>query len=108
MKCNVELQRSESEGVTTIVGTGQLDSGIVEEFEKALDEGRLTLMPLRIDFRTADYIDSAILQAIAHTANLLAGRGQRLRIMVSSGSQPEYVLRTVGFGEVMDIIAEDG
>jgi anti-anti-sigma regulatory factor len=61
---------------------------------------------LTIDFRPAEYIDSAILQALVEMYSALSRRNGRIRILVVEGGHPEYALKTVGFDTLMEINSE--
>ena len=73
---------------------------------RALESGAASSAHLTLDLCSADFIDSAILQAMANTAAALREKDGRLRVLVATGSHPEYALKIVGFGEVMDISVE--
>jgi anti-anti-sigma factor len=95
------------DGGATVTGKGDLDLSVGPVFRSALEECTESVGKLTVDFREVPYIDSAILQALADACVRLRGKS-RIRVMVRTGSHPDYVLKTVGFGELMDIEAEVG
>ena len=91
--------RDETGAVVKCVG--EMDLANADELNKALEGAsgsRLT-----VDLRSADYIDSAIIQAVMRAGLELLRRNDRLRVLVASGSHPDYVLRELGFESVLDI-----
>lgn len=92
----------------TITGTGELDLGIGREFDAALAGAVASGRPVTVDLAGATFVDSAILQSLAIHGKTLRDRGERLAVIVTSGGYPEYVLKVVGFGCLMDITAHGG
>lgn len=90
-----------------IVGRGELDLSNAEELKLALQDASKTAENLTVDIRIAEFIDTAILEYLARAATDMLRRGKRLQVLVSAGSHPLYVLKTVGFLELMDIVEDD-
>lgn len=108
MEQTTGISISESSESFTVTGTGELDLKIAQQFKDALERGTRSSSQLAVDFRKSYYIDTAILQALVDTQRILSKKNSRLRVVVLAGSHPDYVLKTVGFSEVMDIVVEDG
>ena len=107
MKETIEGTITVEDNGATIVGIGELDLGIGDEFDAALAEAAASGEQVTVDFRGVDFIDSAILQSLATHGRTIDKRGDQLRIIVASGSYPQYVLRVVGFDCLMDIVVEE-
>ncbi|MBI2843344.1 MAG: STAS domain-containing protein [Armatimonadetes bacterium] len=87
----------------TIRGNGELDLAVADEFKSALQTAVASGRQVTVDFRGAHFIDSAILAALAINGKAMFDRGDRLKVLVSEGTHPEYVLEMVGFSEFMQI-----
>jgi anti-anti-sigma factor len=94
---------SHDETSTTVSGAGEMDLTNATEFSEALDEAMSGGGKVIVDLREAVFIDTAILACLARCGKMLLDAGDRLTVTVVSGSHPEYVLKTVGFAEMMDI-----
>lgn len=103
MAYTTEITMDQYEGVSAVKASGELDLRVAGEFENALMNAALTDLPVVIDLQPAVYIDTAILAAMARLAIMISKKGHRLKVLVASGSHPEYVLQTVGFDSIMDI-----
>lgn len=91
---------------TTIAAGGELTYGNTENLKRCLREATEADADLVVDFRTAVFIDSAILQYLANAATKLRPKGRKLRVVVLEVSQPLYSLTVAGFGELMEIATE--
>lgn len=89
-----------------VLGKGEMDLTIGKEFENALKDGFASGKPVVVDLLQAEYIDSAILAALARYGVAMVDRGERLKVIVAAKGHPEDVLKTVGFNQIMDIAAE--
>lgn len=89
----------------TIVASGIVDRTNSGELGRELERAAGAANTVVVDFREADFIDTAVLQYLLRTAKALLRRGKRLRVMVSEGSHPLHVLQVVGFAELMDVVA---
>jgi anti-anti-sigma factor len=98
-----EVMVSNDETACTVRATGELDLRMAREFESALMNAAMTGKPVIVDLLSAIYIDTAILASLARLATTLLHKDERLKVLVTSGSHPEYVLKTVGFDSIMDI-----
>jgi anti-anti-sigma regulatory factor len=85
-----------------------MDLGIAKDLDRALADAASASRDVTVDLRDAVFIDSAILAGLVKAGKTLRNTQARLKVLVASGSHPEYVLRTVGFGALMDIIVADG
>jgi len=98
---------SSIDGVETITGTGELNLYFVDEFKQALSDAVASGNEIVVDFRQASYLDTAFIAALIAPAKALLGRGRRLKALVTEGEYPQYVLKVVGFKDLMDIVAEE-
>jgi anti-anti-sigma factor len=104
-----EMERvtaSSSDGVETIVGEGELTLYFAEQFKQALADAVATGNEIVVDLRKATFIDTAIVAALIQPAKKMLERGTRLKALVTDDGYPQYVLRIVGFADLMDIVAE--
>jgi anti-anti-sigma factor len=97
------IKTAMDDGTMVITCVGELDLYVGKEFDKALADAVATGQPVTVDFLSADFIDSAILHSLAKHGKTMSDRGDRIKVMVTPGSHPEYVLETVGFRALMDI-----
>lgn len=107
----VEIERvtaSSAEGVETIAGAGELNLYFADQFKQALADAVATGNEIVVDLRKATFIDTAIIAALIQPAKKMLERGSRLKALVTDGRYPQYVLKTVGFADLMDIVAEAG
>jgi anti-anti-sigma factor len=96
------------DGVETVCGAGELDLYVVDKFKEALSKASETGNRIQVDFRQASFIDTAFVVALVAPAKKMLERGGRLKVLVVKGAYPQYVLRVVGFAEIMDVVAEEG
>lgn len=92
----------------TIVGGGTLDLTNYQEFHEAIKNASRTEDDLTIDIRTADFIDTAVVQDLAKAALTLLKRGKRLKVLASDERYPIRVLKISGFQAIMDMESESG
>ncbi|MDO9537726.1 MAG: STAS domain-containing protein [Thermoplasmata archaeon] len=107
----VEIEQvivSSSDGIEKITGVGELNLYIVEPFERALSNAVTSGNDIVVDYRQASFIDTAFVAALVPPALAMLERGRRLKVLVTEGEYPQYVLKTVCFGDLMDIVAEEG
>lgn len=95
------------DGVATVCGTGDLNLYVVEPFTRALSEAVSLGGEIVVDFRQASFIDTAFVVALVAPARALMERGSRLKVLTIEGAYPQYVLKIVGFADLMDIVAEE-
>lgn len=96
-----------NDGVETITGVGELDLRFGEQFRQALSDAVASGHEIVVDLRQASYIDTAIVAALVPPAKAMLERGGRLKVLVTSGGYPNYVLKTVRFADIMEIVAEE-
>jgi len=106
MKPGTIVVESNSLGVI-IKGRGELDLSNADELRLALHDASKSAENLAVDIRTVGFIDTAILEYLARAATDMLKRGKRLKVLVSAGSHPLHVLKTVGFPDLMDIVEDD-
>jgi anti-anti-sigma factor len=90
----------------TITGSGELDLTNAQELRDPLSIAAATAENVTIDLRAAAFIDTAILECLARAAKTMLGRNKRLKVIAAENSHPLYVLETVGFAALMDIVVE--
>lgn len=93
-------------GTATVKGFGDMDLRIAPTYSQQLREAVSTGREVVADLREASYIDTAMLVALIAPARTLLREGRRLKVLVAASGQPEYALRTVGFGDLLEICAE--
>jgi anti-anti-sigma factor len=96
---------SSDNGIETISGVGELDLYCAEQFRQALADAVASGNEIVVDFRKVSFIDTAIVAALVSPAKALMARGRMLKVVLVSGEYPQYVLKTVGFTDLMDIEA---
>lgn len=94
---------AEDGGAVTITGGGSLTFMNATEFGEKLKDASLTAESVTVDLRSADFIDSQIVQDLSRAAVALLGRGKRLRVLVDQTAYPLRVLQITGFDGIMDI-----
>ena len=84
---------------------GDLDLTSVAVFQRAVDTalGARDGKKLVVDLRETDYIDSAGLEQLLVANRKLVAQGERLKVRVLPGSQPQSVLAVTGFTAIMDV-----
>ena len=99
----VTTARTGDEAIVSV--DGDLDLTSVGAFHTAVDSllASQDRKRLIVDLRDTDYIDSAGLEQLLVANRKLAARGERLRVRVLPGSQPQTVLTITGFTAVMDV-----
>lgn len=97
---------SRSDGVETISGKGELTLYVVEQFKQALFDAVASGNEIVVDFRQTSYIDTAFVAALVTPAKARLEQASRLKVLVTEGSHPQYVLKISGFPDLMDIVAE--
>ena len=91
----------------TVVGSGSLDLYSADEFGAALKEATGSAKSVVVDFTPAYYIDTAILNCLVVAARQLLPAKGRLKVLVAEGGHPQYVLKTVRFDTIMDLVVGD-
>lgn len=97
----IETLRDNSD--VTIRCEGAMDLHNYKEFQKALEEASGVAESLMVDFVLVDYIDTAVLGALAVAANKMIARGKRLELKVAEPSHPLRTMQITGFTAIMDI-----
>jgi len=103
-----EITISAEGSTVTIKGAGSLDLTNAQRFREGLVSASASAEEVVVDLRSAVFIDTAILEYIARGAKTMLDRGKQLKVLVRDNSHPQYVLKTVGFEELMDIRADAG
>jgi anti-anti-sigma factor len=99
----ISIDLTELDNEVVVTATGELDLRVAEEFDRKVSEAIRSESSVTIDLSRATFIDSAILQVLAKCGKALYDRDERLRVITTPGSHPQYVLDTVGFGTFMDL-----
>jgi anti-anti-sigma factor len=86
----------------TVTCTGDLDLHIADKLRIALDEARES-KSATVDFRSVSYIDTAIAAVLIGAARTLRNTDHPLKVIVTNGSHPQYVLRIMGLAALMDV-----
>lgn len=107
MKEAAEIIVTQDDGVTTIVCRGELDLSHADGLTQLIDGAVDFEDDVAVDLRQAKFIDTAILACLAKAAKMAKENGRSLKVLVSPNSHPLYVLETVGFSAIMDIVPED-
>ena len=94
-----------AEQVTVIAG-GSLDLTNSVEFHDGLKKASETADKVTVDMRTAEFIDTAIVQDIARAGVTMLKRNLRLKVIARETAYPLRVLRISGFETIMDIEVE--
>ncbi|MCC6446702.1 MAG: STAS domain-containing protein [Armatimonadetes bacterium] len=95
-------------GNITIMGSGMLDLTNTEELRDGLARAAETAAHITVDLREAIFIDTAVLEYLARTRVALGDDSCRLKVLVAPDCQPLYVLETVGFTGLMDVVVGAG
>lgn len=106
MSDSAEVMLAVEDSGAAVTCIGEFDLGSAGKFGSALADAVFSGKPVTVDFSLANFIDSAILQLLVIHGKALSLRGDRLRIVVASDSYPAFVLKTVGFDILMDIVTE--
>lgn len=88
----------------TVTCSGDLDLHIADRLQGAFEEAKESGL-VTADFRSVTYMDTAIAAVLISTAKTLQHSEHRLRVVVTDGSHPQYVLRIMGLAALMDIEA---
>ncbi len=104
---NGRVTASCCDGVETITGVGDLNIYVVEPFKQALADAVATGSEIVVDFLQTSFIDTAFVVALVEPAKSLLERNSRLKVLVTDGAYPQYVLKIVGFADLMEIEVED-
>lgn len=102
-----EVKTSRDGDTITVTAGGELDLSNAGELFNALETAVQEARDVVVDLRTAVFVDTAILACLAGSGSEMLDGGRRLRVKVKAGSHPDYVLKTVRFGELMDIEASE-
>jgi anti-anti-sigma factor len=103
MEDSTSIVACQDENEDTITASGTLDLTHAEELNQLLWQATMSFDSVVVDLRKAMFIDTAILGCLATAGKAMLNKGKRLKLLVSAESHPAYVLRTVGFGQLMDI-----
>lgn len=93
-------------GAVTIIAGGALTFINAAEFGEALKSASLDAESVVVDLRTADFIDTQIVQDLGKGAVTLLKRGKRLKVMLSATAYPLRVLKISGYEDIMDFEIE--
>jgi anti-anti-sigma factor len=97
------ITTSECEGSHAVTGEGDLDLYVVEHFQQALSDAVASGQEIVVDLRSSSYMDTAIIAALVPPAKARLAQGSRLKVLVTEGAYPQYVLKITGFADLMDI-----
>ena len=97
----------DSEDAATVVGAGELDLHNGDKFRAALKQADASGKNVVVDLRNANYIDTAILALLVMGSKDAMVHEKTLRVLIAQGSHPQYVLKTVGFADIMEIVVAD-
>lgn len=97
---------AEDGGAVTVNGGGTLTFMNSEEFDKGLKQASISAERVLVDLRTADFIDTKIVQDLGVAAVTLLNRGKRLRVAVLEKAYPLRVIKISGYEELMDVETE--
>jgi|GEM_PF-847365 len=100
----IDINGDDKEAV--IVGGGALDLTNSTDLWKGLSRASESAESVVVDLRQAVFIDTAVLEHLAKAGRTMIGRNKRLKVLTALDQQPLYVLKTVGFSSLMDIVAE--
>jgi len=103
---NGQVTVSRGDGIDTIAGVGDLNLCVVEPFRQALADAVTRGSEIVVDFRQASFIDTAFVAALVMPAKSLYYRHNRMKVLVTDGGYPQYVLKIVGFADLMEIEVE--
>lgn len=93
-------------GCLTVVATGMLDLTNAGALRDALKRESESADSITVDLRSTAFVDTAVIQYLASAAIKMRDRDKPMTVMVTDGSHPERVIRTVGFDRIMKIITE--
>lgn len=99
------IRTVEDNGATVFICGGILDLTNTSELDKGLKVAALDAEAITVDLTGAIFIDTAVIQYLATAAVKMKNRGKPLRVLVAEGSYPQKVIRTVGFDQIMDVVA---
>lgn len=106
MKENADIKVSQSGSTSLITAAGELDLRNSKEFKQALEYGAQHSELVTVDLRRAEYVDSAILQAIIEVYSALRKKDGNMRLLVQADSHPAHVLKTVGFDDLIEVVVD--
>jgi anti-anti-sigma regulatory factor len=98
-----EIRASVQAQDSTVVAIGELDLTNADILCRALDQAVLREFGVTVDLQRTVFIDTAVLACLARYGKMLMNTARRLNVLVSEGTHPHYVLKTVGFSKLMDI-----
>src|SRR5665647_521873 len=97
-----EITIIEDADQVTVIAGGVLDLSNSAEFHDGLKKASETRANVIVDMRTADFIDTVIVQDLARAAVVMLKRNCRLKVLTREGIYPLRVLRISGFEAIMD------
>lgn len=106
MISKAEISIVQDDTLVTVVGGGSLDITNCREFTDGLRHASRTAEHVVVDLRTADFIDTQIVQDLAKAAVTLMDRGKRLKVIASQEKYPLRVIHISGFDSIMDVVVE--
>lgn len=97
---------ADDNGSVTITAGGTLTFLNATEFGERVAEASARAESLTVDLRSADFIDTQILQDLGRAAVKLLSRDKRLRVLLDPGKYPLRVIRISGYEAIMDVEAQ--
>ena len=103
------ITHTEREGVHVLRYAGRIDYTLAIAIDRLLEtllrDG--SVAGLVFDLRQANLVDSTNLGLLARLAERVRGRGGNRAVIVSTNEDVTDVLRSMGFEEIFDIVADD-
>jgi anti-anti-sigma factor len=90
----------------TVIGGGSLDLTNCKKFNDGLKQASQTADGVTVDLRGANFIDSAVVQALGMAGARMLKRDKRLNVIVREDAYPLRVIRISGFESIMDVEVE--
>lgn len=106
MHDEAQIEVTESDYQTTIVGGGTLDLTNSQALHDALKEASLSSEAVTVDLRDAFFIDTQVVQDLARAAVTLNRRDKQLTVLVTEKAHPLRVLKVSGLDTIINIQVE--
>ncbi len=87
----------------TINAGGTLDLTNSAKLHDGLRQAAVSAEQVTVDIRSADFIDTQVVQDLARAAVTMLKRGKRLKVIASETGYPLRVIRISGFENIMDV-----
>jgi anti-anti-sigma factor len=92
---------------TTVTGAGSLDLRTAGDLQHALKGVTDSEDLLVVDFQAVSYVDTAIVAALVVAAKTLSRKNRRVKLLVTDGSHPQYVLNIMGLDTLIDMVVAE-